>query len=338
MRVMLGRMRVRDQNAGFVLVIGTDPSASAFADQVERHRELGLRVVGHPAWRNEDLATVPSRPYLERRRHRDRPQLEGRRRSRRLPIARRHRPARAGDHPLPRCGRSYGSLSTCACGEPARRPCRGLRRHAGAVARVRPGSRARLVREAPVRRRRRRSGPVLLAPVLFVIAGCIRVVDGPPVLFRQVRVGLHGRPFHVVKFRTMVPDAEALLAELDQQNEIKGHAFKMTDDPRLTRIGRVPAADEPRRAAPGLERPPRRDEPRRAAAAAAARGRGLRPVAPPPAVDEARDHRPVAGQRHGARRTSTAGSSSTSPTSTAGRSGSTSRSSLRTIPAMLQGR
>jgi lipopolysaccharide/colanic/teichoic acid biosynthesis glycosyltransferase len=58
------------------------------------------------------------------------------------------------------------------------------------------------------------------------------------VIFRQTRVGLHGRPFDVIKFRTMVPDAEALLTELEEQNEIKGHAFKITDDPRLTRVGR----------------------------------------------------------------------------------------------------
>ena len=56
-------------------------------------------------------------------------------------------------------------------------------------------------------------------------------------VFRQERVGLHGRPFRVVKFRTMVPDAEEHLAELEALNEISGPAFKLTDDPRLTRTG-----------------------------------------------------------------------------------------------------
>jgi lipopolysaccharide/colanic/teichoic acid biosynthesis glycosyltransferase len=62
-------------------------------------------------------------------------------------------------------------------------------------------------------------------------------LDGRPIVFRQTRVGLHGRPFSVVKFRTMVPDAEDRLEELEELNEIKGHAFKLTNDPRMTRTG-----------------------------------------------------------------------------------------------------
>ncbi len=56
--------------------------------------------------------------------------------------------------------------------------------------------------------------------------------------FRQARVGLHGRPFQIIKFRSMVVDAEARVAELAEANEINGHAFKVTDDPRVTPIGR----------------------------------------------------------------------------------------------------
>jgi lipopolysaccharide/colanic/teichoic acid biosynthesis glycosyltransferase len=79
---------------------------------------------------------------------------------------------------------------------------------------------------------------VVLSPFLLGIALVVRIVDGPPVLFRQVRVGLHGRLFQLVKFRSMVPDAEERLAELQAHNEIQGHAFKVTNDPRLTRTGR----------------------------------------------------------------------------------------------------
>jgi lipopolysaccharide/colanic/teichoic acid biosynthesis glycosyltransferase len=57
------------------------------------------------------------------------------------------------------------------------------------------------------------------------------------VLFRQERVGLHGRRFSVLKFRTMVAGAEGRLDELREHNEVRGHAFKMTDDPRVTRVG-----------------------------------------------------------------------------------------------------
>ena len=80
---------------------------------------------------------------------------------------------------------------------------------------------------------------VVLSPLLAIVAAWIRVRDGSAVLFRQTRIGVHGRPFQVVKFRTMVPNAEELLTELDEQNEIQGQAFKITDDPRVTRTGRL---------------------------------------------------------------------------------------------------
>jgi len=80
---------------------------------------------------------------------------------------------------------------------------------------------------------------LLLGPVLLVIALVIKLDDRGPVLFRQTRVGLHGRPFQMVKFRTMVPDAELKRAELALLNEISGPAFKLQADPRITRVGRL---------------------------------------------------------------------------------------------------
>ena len=81
-------------------------------------------------------------------------------------------------------------------------------------------------------------GLIVLSPVLIIIAIGIFVDGGLPILFRQDRIGLHGRPFRVVKFRSMSRDAEARLAELEDRNEIKGRAFKVTNDPRVTRVGR----------------------------------------------------------------------------------------------------
>lgn len=80
---------------------------------------------------------------------------------------------------------------------------------------------------------------VALSPVLLAVAAAIRLREGPPILFRQLRVGLHGRPFVLYKFRTMVPDAEARLTELVALNEIDGQAFKLSNDPRLTPTGRI---------------------------------------------------------------------------------------------------
>lgn len=83
------------------------------------------------------------------------------------------------------------------------------------------------------------AGLVVLAPLLIVVALLIRAEDGGPVLFRQIRVGQHGAPFAILKFRTMRSDAEQLVAQLQEENEADGPLFKMRDDPRVTRIGRV---------------------------------------------------------------------------------------------------
>lgn len=79
---------------------------------------------------------------------------------------------------------------------------------------------------------------VLLAPVLAAVALAVLVCDGRPVFYRQVRVGRGGRPFTMVKVRTMVPDADRLLDDLRHRNERCGPLFKLGDDPRVTRSGR----------------------------------------------------------------------------------------------------
>lgn len=79
----------------------------------------------------------------------------------------------------------------------------------------------------------------VLAPLLALIAVAVRLDSPGPVLFRQVRVGQGGREFGVFKFRTMVVDADAMLAGLTARNESDGLLFKMRDDPRVTRVGRL---------------------------------------------------------------------------------------------------
>lgn len=80
---------------------------------------------------------------------------------------------------------------------------------------------------------------ILLAPLLALIALAILLDSGRPVLFRQRRAGEEGRPFNMVKFRTMVTDAEQRLPELVDLAALDQPAFKIRDDPRVTRIGRV---------------------------------------------------------------------------------------------------
>ena len=82
-------------------------------------------------------------------------------------------------------------------------------------------------------------GLLLLAPVLALVALLIRLDSRGPILFRQPRKGLGGRIFLCLKFRTMVPDAEARLRDLEARNESAGGVlFKIKDDPRITPLGR----------------------------------------------------------------------------------------------------
>ena len=80
---------------------------------------------------------------------------------------------------------------------------------------------------------------VVAVPVLVVVAALVRASSPGPVLFRQERVGLAGRPFTLVKFRTMVVDGRPAQGALVNDRVDGGPLFKMHDDPRVTRIGRV---------------------------------------------------------------------------------------------------
>ncbi|WP_374977037.1 sugar transferase [Microbacterium trichothecenolyticum] len=79
---------------------------------------------------------------------------------------------------------------------------------------------------------------VLLSPVFAAIAVAVRLDSEGPVIFRQERVGAHGTRFTMLKFRSMVVDAEARLGQLRALDEGNGVLFKMKDDPRVTRVGR----------------------------------------------------------------------------------------------------
>lgn len=80
---------------------------------------------------------------------------------------------------------------------------------------------------------------VVAVPILFAVALAVRVFNGRPVFYRQVRVGEAGNTFLMYKFRTMVVDAHERRDELAGMNEAGGLLFKLRDDPRVTRTGRV---------------------------------------------------------------------------------------------------
>jgi exopolysaccharide biosynthesis polyprenyl glycosylphosphotransferase len=82
-------------------------------------------------------------------------------------------------------------------------------------------------------------GLVVLAPVMCGIAAVVKLQDGGPVIFRQTRVGRGGQLFTMLKFRSMVIDAEYRKVDLMPRNEGNGGLFKLHDDPRITPVGKI---------------------------------------------------------------------------------------------------
>jgi len=81
---------------------------------------------------------------------------------------------------------------------------------------------------------------ILLSPVFLVVGALVRLTSRGPAFYRQTRIGLNGAPFRIVKFRTMRTGADTEIAELADRNEaVDGLLFKIREDPRVTRFGRI---------------------------------------------------------------------------------------------------
>ena len=76
---------------------------------------------------------------------------------------------------------------------------------------------------------------------LMVIIAIVIIIDDPSAgpFYKQIRSGRHGKEFYMYKFRTMRPNAEQIIESLKEQNEMEGPVFKMKDDPRITRVGKI---------------------------------------------------------------------------------------------------
>ena len=80
---------------------------------------------------------------------------------------------------------------------------------------------------------------IALLPILLIVTIAISIEDGGKPFFTQERTGLNGKAFKMYKFRTMIKNAPQLHEQLLSQNEMDGPAFKMTNDPRVTRLGKI---------------------------------------------------------------------------------------------------
>lgn len=80
---------------------------------------------------------------------------------------------------------------------------------------------------------------IVLSPLLLAVAIAIRIEDGGRAIYSQTRLTKNGREFKMFKFRSMCVDAEDKLEDLLDRNEMSGPAFKIADDPRITKVGRI---------------------------------------------------------------------------------------------------
>ena len=238
LRLGFERLRARGYNARYVLVVGTGPRAQAFARKLEEHRELGLQILGfvddepeqlvrpwkylgkfeaietllHGEVIDEIALCLPFSAWDQMNAIAHLCEEEGK--IVRVPVDILDRAFSAG-----RFEDLDGTPVYSIVSGPDRAVALVVKRAFDVVV----------------------SALALIAgsPILGLIALLIRLRDGSPVLFRQTRIGLHGRKFEMLKFRTMSVDAELRLEALRQQSEVTGQAFKMSDDPRVTRSGRL---------------------------------------------------------------------------------------------------
>jgi exopolysaccharide biosynthesis polyprenyl glycosylphosphotransferase len=238
LRFAFSELRRRGHNARFMLVVGTGTLAQDFADLVEARPGLGLRVIGHLSVPGETQPVV-TRPILGG--------LEGIEDVLHTNIV--DEVAACLDPEQASLLEPIASLAADE-GKTVRIP---VDPSEGAIRNAREEEFEGLLVRSLVHDGHREAGLVIkrlidvvgavvglviLSPVMLVTAILIRARDGSPVMFRQTRVGLHGRPFTILKFRTMAPDAEERLHEVAHLNELTGAAFKASNDPRMSPLGR----------------------------------------------------------------------------------------------------
>ena len=80
-------------------------------------------------------------------------------------------------------------------------------------------------------------GAIVLIPVTLIVGLAIKIEDRGPIFFKQERLTKDGKPFKLIKFRSMVVNAEALRDSLEEQNEMDGPVFKIKNDKRITKVG-----------------------------------------------------------------------------------------------------
>jgi exopolysaccharide biosynthesis polyprenyl glycosylphosphotransferase len=256
LRSWFSTIRRRGRNTTYMLIAGTGKLAQSFADSVESRPALGIRVVGH--------LTVPSQLQGLKDEHRGPPEADAAEAQHGV-----SRPVLGSIDDLSAVFRTQIIDEVAVCLPPISQsylePIIAMAAHEGKTVRI-PSDPDKEVpaftmqeefegfvvrsvvhdtqRELELAIKRildivgAAAALLVLCPLWIAAALVIKLKEGSPVLFRQTRVGLHGRTFTIFKFRTMVANAEDRYEEVAAKSDTRGAAFKMHDDPRVTGLGR----------------------------------------------------------------------------------------------------
>ena len=233
-RLMLQAWRTIGRNARYVLILGSGQAAHSYLDKVNENPQLGYKVVGYLAPERNGLEI----PYLG-----DYSNLQtviGMEIVDLTVIT-----ATLSDERVKDCLELLdlmGKTVTLLPDETVAKVARSRPIDFGGLPMVAYDGHPRL----PIQELTKRGmdviltgiGLVFISPILLAIAIAIKVSSEGPVFFAQERVGLNGRIFKMYKFRSMVVDAEKLKSKLAHLNEMSGPVFKITNDPRVTPVGR----------------------------------------------------------------------------------------------------
>jgi exopolysaccharide biosynthesis polyprenyl glycosylphosphotransferase len=242
-RIIFLSLRANGRNNRFMLIVGANPAGERFADLLARHMELGLEPIGHlagPADRASGDDGRTRRPVLG-----DLDDIETILHSTVvdevaicLPVA-----DRAMVEPIARLCEDEGRVVRIPLAEPGFTVPRGRTEEFEGIQIVSlvygPDRTLGMILKRLLDVALAAIALVILTPLFLIVSLVLLVREGRPVFFRQTRVGLHGRPFTIVKYRTMVPDAEERYLEVADSSDTHGPAFKMKDDPRVTGLGRL---------------------------------------------------------------------------------------------------